>query len=92
MYRFNSYNRNKKSCYARLDPKIVSDNKKCWKATKPLFSSKIQSTSCIKQLGNYFVELDESKVAEIMNDYFVNKTETLVISCASTEGSLIDPN
>ena len=59
---------------------------------KPLFSNKIQSTSCIKLLENDVVESDEGKVAEIMNNYFVNTIETLGISRANTEGSLNDLN
>ena len=59
---------------------------------KPLFSNKIQSASCITLLENAVVESDEGKVAEIMNNYFVNITETLGISCATTEGSLNDFN
>ena len=59
---------------------------------KPLFSNKIQSASCTTLLENDVVESDESKVAEIMNNYFVNITETLGISRATTEGSLNDFN
>ena len=83
---------NKKSYYARLDPKTVSDSKKFWKTVKPLFSSKIQSASCITLLEKDIVESDEGKVAEITNNYFVNITETLGISLATTEGSLNDFN
>ena len=57
---------------------------------KPLFSKKIQSTSCITLLENDVVESDEGKAAEIMNNYFMNTTETLGISRANTEGSLND--
>ena len=83
---------NKKSYYARLDRKTVSDNKKFWKTVKLLFSNKIQSASCITLLENDVVESDEGKVAEIMNNYIVNITETLGISRATTEGSLNDFN
>ena len=68
---------NKKSYHAQLDPKVVSDTKKFWKTVKLLFSNKIQSTSCIALLENDTVESDEGKVAEIMNNYFVNIAETL---------------
>ena len=59
---------------------------------KPLFSNKIQNVSCIMLLEKDLVESDESKVAEIMNNYFVNKAEILFISRANTEGSLNDLN
>ena len=59
---------------------------------KPLFSNKIHSASCSTLLENDVVESDEGKVAEIMNNYFVNITETLGISRANTESSLNDFN
>ena len=71
---------NKRSYYAQLDPKVVSDNKRFWKTVKPLFSNKIQSSTCIALLENGIVESDEGKVAEILNDYFVNITETLGVA------------
>ena len=71
---------NKRSYYAQLDPKVVSDNKRFWKTVKPLFSNKIQSSTCITLLENGIVESDEGKVAEILNDYFVNITETLGVA------------
>ena len=71
---------NKRSYYAQLDPKVVSDNKRFWKTVKPLFSNKIQSSTCITLLENGIVESDEGKVAEILNNYFVNITETLGIA------------
>ena len=45
-----------------------------------MFSNKIQSSSCITLLEHGVFESDEGKVAEILNNYFVNKTETLVIA------------
>ena len=59
---------------------------------KPLSSNKSQSASCITLLENNVVESDEGKVAEIMNSYIVNITETLSISRANTEGPLNDLN
>ena len=81
---------NKKSYYTQLDPKTVSDNTKLWKTVKPLFSNKIQSASCITLLEKDVIGSDEGKVAEIINNYFVNITETPGISRATTEGSLND--
>ncbi len=76
----NILRQNKRSYYAQLDPKIVNDNKRFWKTVKPLFSNKVQSSSCITLLENGVVESDEGKVAEILNNYFVNITETLGIA------------
>ena len=55
---------------------------------KPLFSNKIQSSSSITLIENDVLESDEGKVAEIMNNCFVNITDTLGISCTSNEDSL----
>ena len=57
---------------------------------KPLFSNNIQSSSCATLLHNDVEESDEGKVAEIMNDYFVNITEALGISCSNTEDYISD--
>ena len=81
---------NKKSYYAQLDPKVVSDNKRFWKTVKPLFSNKIQSSSFITLLENGVVESDEGKVAEILNNYFVNITETLGIASEHEQEPLND--
>ena len=84
------FRQNKSSYYAQLDPKVVSDNKRFWKTVKPLFSNKIQSSSCITLLENGVVESDEGKVAEILNDYFVNITETLGIASEHEQEPLND--
>ena len=55
-----------------------------------MFSNKIRSTFCITLLENDVVESDEGKVAEIMNNYVANITETLGASRANTKGSLKD--
>ena len=55
-------------------------NKRFWKSVKPLFSNKIQSSSCVALLENGVVESDQGKVAEILNNYFVNITGTLGIA------------
>ena len=57
---------------------------------KPLFSNKIQSSSCITLLENGVVESDEGKVAKIPNNYFVNITETLGIASEHEQEPLND--
>ena len=47
---------------------------------KPLFSEKVQTSSDITLVENGSLISDDFQVAEIMNDYFVNITETLGIS------------
>ena len=68
---------NKKSYYAKIDTKAICDNKRFWKVVKPLFSNKVQTSSCITLLENNIVNSDEKEVAEILNDYFINITQTL---------------
>ena len=51
-----------------------------WKTVKSLFSNKIQSKSSITLIENDVLESHEGKVAEIMNNFFVNITDTLGIS------------
>ena len=68
---------NKKSYYAKIDTKAVGDNKRFWTVVKPLFSNKVQTSSCITLLENNIVNSDEKEVADILNDYFTNITQTL---------------
>ena len=60
--------------------KSITDNGKFWKRVKPLFFEKVQTSSDITLVENGTLISDDFKVAEIMNDYFVNITETLGIS------------
>ena len=55
-----------------------------------LQNSKIQSSSCITLLENGVVESHEGKVAEILNNYFVNITETLGIASEHEQEPLND--
>ena len=66
--------------YGNLDVKSITDNRKFWKTVKPLFPEKVQTSSDITLLENGALISDDFQVAEIMNDYFVNITETLGIS------------
>ena len=47
---------------------------------KPLFTEKVQTSSDITLVEDGTLISDDFKVAEIMNDYFVNITETLGMS------------
>ena len=72
---------NKRSYFNRLDPKDVSDSKKFWRTVKPLFSNKIEGSASITLLENDVVESDDTRVAEILNEYFVDITKTLGVAC-----------
>ena len=79
---------NKRSYYNRLDPKVVSENKKFWKTVKPFFSNKIQGSASITLLENDVVESDDTRVAEILNGYFVDITKTLSVACEEDSKNL----
>ena len=79
---------NKRSYYNQLDPKVVSDNKKFWKTVKPLFSNKIQGSASITLLEDDVVESDDTRVAEILNGYFVDITKTLGVACEEDSTNL----
>ena len=62
----------KKDHFVNLDIKSVTDNKKFWQAVKPLFSNKVKAKTVIKLVENYAKIHDESEIAKIFNEYFVN--------------------
>ena len=62
----------KKDDFANLDTKSVTDNKKFWQTVKPLFSNKIKAKTVIKLVENDVIIEDESEIAKIFNEYFVN--------------------
>ena len=66
--------------YGNLHLKYISDNREFCRKVKPLFSDKIQAPGSISLIeGNELVS-DDRKVAEILNDYFVNITASREIS------------
>ena len=71
---------NRSIYYAQLDPKVVNEDRKFWKAVKPLFSSEVQCSSSITLLANGITELTVSKVAEVFSKYFMNIAKSLDIS------------
>ena len=69
----------KKKFYNNLDISIMSDNKKFWKYIKPLFSGKSKSKSKITLIKGEEIITDELKVAETLNNYFINAVQNLDI-------------
>ena len=57
----------------------MTDYRKFWKTVKPLFSDKIHASSKITLLENEVLVTDDKEVAEILNEYFVNITDSLGI-------------
>ena len=69
----------KKDHFANLDIKSVTDNKKFWQTVKPLFSNKVKAKTVIKLVENDAMIDDESEIAKLFNEYFVNVVKKLGI-------------
>ena len=70
----------KRKYYNNLNPKIFKDNKTFWQRVKPLFSDKqkgIQSDIIIVENG--VTTSDKTKVAEKLNNFFVEAVDNLGI-------------
>ena len=57
--------------------KQVSDNKLFWKSVKPFFNGKGSNSSKITLVEENNIISGEEEIANIMNNYFINVTETL---------------
>ena len=73
----NILQKTKKSLYKNLDEKQVSDYKVFWKKVRPSFSEKGVNSSKITLVEKNPLIVDEKKIANIMNNYFINITEAL---------------
>ena len=73
----NLLRKTKKSFYKNLDEKRVSDNKVFWEKVKPSFSDKGVNSSKITLVEKNSIIVDEKKIANIINNYFINITKTL---------------
>ena len=62
----------KKTYYAQLDNKIVTDNRKFWKALSPLFSEKAFHKESIVLKEHCKAITDNKKIAETFNNFFSN--------------------
>ena len=69
----------KKDHFANLDIKSVTDNKKFWQTVKLLFSNKVKVKTIIKLAENDAMIDDDSEIAKIFNEYFVNVVKKLGI-------------
>ena len=68
----------KKSYYNNLDVKLIMDNRKFWKAVKPLFSEKHFSNNKITLEGEEIISNDR-EVADTFNLYFTSVVKNLDI-------------
>ena len=54
----------------------MTDSKKFWQTVKPLFSNNVKAKTFIKLAENDEMIDDESKIAKVFNEYFVNTAKT----------------
>ena len=73
----NLLRKTKSNLYKALDEKQVFDSKTFQKNVKPFFSDKGVNSSEIKLVEKNAVVVDEEKIANIMNNYFINVTKNL---------------
>ena len=79
-YCVNLLNRVKKEYYTNLDLSIFKDNKTFWKYIRPLFSDKQKVLQRnIILIEDETVISENSAVAEILNNYFIDVIENLEI-------------
>ena len=69
----------KKDHFSNFDIKSVADNKKFWQTVKPLSSNKVKAKTVVKLVENDTMIDDESEIAKIFNEYFVNIVKKLGI-------------
>ena len=89
------FRKEKRSFYNRLTISDITDKKKFWETVKPAFSDKGRSNLKITLIKNDTLILNDKKVAETMNDYFVSITDSSCLKknsavTISTEG-ISDP-
>ena len=67
--------------YAQLDNKIVTDNRKFWKAVSPLFSEKAfrKKYIILKEHGKTITDNKKKKIAETFNNFVSNIVKNLNI-------------
>lgn len=78
-YCVNLLRKEKKNFYNNLDVAIMRDNKLFWDVTKPLVTGKSKIKSKITLVENNEIVSDDQKVAEILNNNFVDAVTNLGI-------------
>ena len=73
------YKKERKKFFNNLNTSFVNDNKLFWKTVKPFCSNKGSFGNKIKPVEKDEVWLDDSKIAEEMNNFFKNTVSTLDI-------------
>ena len=81
--------------YASLDLNNIFDSKRFWRTIKPIFSEKVRGADMSALIENNDIISDKSKIANIMNEYYVNVTDSLNIGnipCDSADDALDNLN
>ena len=73
----NLLRKTKKSFYKNLDEKQVADNKVFRKNVRPSLSDKSVNSSKITLVEKNSIIVDDNKISNIMNNYFIDITKTL---------------
>ena len=74
------YKRERRKFYANLNLNNITDNKKFWNITKPLFSNKGGGRENIVLVDGDKIISDDAEVAQHFNDFFKNSVNTLDIT------------
>ena len=69
----------KKEYIAILNEKNITDNRKFWQTVKPFLSEKNKSREKITLVKNQEIISDDVKVANTLNNYFLNVVQNLKI-------------
>ena len=72
-----------------MNIKQVSDNKLFWKSVKPFFIDKGSNYSKITLVEENNIISDEKEIANIMNNYFINVTKTLILKNNLMSGTVV---
>ena len=73
----NILQKSKKENFYNLNIKQVSDNKLFWKNIKPFYSGQEPTSSKSTLVEGNGITSNEEKIANIVDDYFINITRTL---------------
>ena len=69
----------KRDYFNKLDPKLISDNKRFWRVVKPFFSEKSQKSQSITLVENKQIIDNDNLISETFNNFFSNIVENLDI-------------
>ena len=70
---------------------MVTDDKKCWKTIKPLFSDKHFCNNKITLIEGEEIVSEDQELAEIFNSYFANVVDNLDIEGFETQNFNYSP-